>query len=88
LTVRSFPELRVLRKIAAPMNTSWAETACFARERIVAQVIGGDERTVALDPDGVQTTLDVGDGFLVGAADDTWLMGTPNAIERWTFTES
>jgi hypothetical protein len=87
LVVRSFPELRALRTIAAPADTSWAETACFAGERIIARLLGEHERAVAVEPNGALVTLEVGDGFLVGAADGTWLIGGRDVIERWTLAE-
>jgi len=66
---------------------SWADTACFAGDRIVAQLLGEDQRTVAVESRGTLVELDVGDGFVVGAADNTWLIGGRDVIERWTFAQ-
>ena len=88
LAVRSFPELGTLRTVRAPAEEFWAETACFVGERIVAQLRGEDERTVVVEPGGALTTIDGGDGFLVGATDGTWLIGGRDVIERWAFAKS
>jgi len=94
LRVRSFPELRVLRRLDEPSEASfWDHTACFAGEYTVAQLLGDGDRLVAVDAQGVITTLDAGpgfgpgDGYVVGASDGTWLTGGRNEIARWSLID-
>jgi len=94
LRVRTFPELRELQIVREPSRTvSWDHSACFAGDYFVAQLLGDDERLVAVDAQGVIAALDAGpgfvpgDGYLVGAAGGTWLTAGRHEIARWSLLE-
>ena len=84
LTVRSFPDLRVLREVSPPdPEEAWDFTACFVREHLVARLLDGVARTVAVDRRGRVEELDVGPGWLVPAW-DSWLTVERTRLRRWT----
>jgi len=84
LVVRSFPDLEPLQRVAAPTtSTFWDLTACFVGNQLVARLSGEPEVTVAVHPDGKLEPLDVGDGWLVPAANGTWLTVETGRIRRW-----
>src|SRR6266568_165871 len=73
LTVRSFPELAVIREVPPPgPDQPWDFVACFVGSNLVGNLLGDEEQTVAIDPTGRIEPLDVGEGWLVPAA-DSWL---------------
>lgn len=79
LTVRAFPGLEVLLSIDAPSEDEfWDYTACFASEDlIVNKLIGPSERLVAIDLNGeVHDLAEQDKGWLIPAADNTWLSAT------------
>lgn len=88
LTVRSFPDLLVVRTIPSPAGSSWLDTACFAGEHVIAQLQDEEnERVVAIAPSGATRTLDVGEGSIVGAEHDSWLIAGRTRVARWSFVE-
>jgi len=78
LTVRSFPELEILLSVDPP-NTDdhsfWDFTACFVGDGVIIdKLIGHEERLAAIDLNGeVHDLNDPDEGWLVPAADGTWL---------------
>lgn len=88
LVVRTFPELETLQRVATPnADTFWDPTACFVGPCLVARLAGAPEVTVAVHRDGKLEVLDVGGGWLVPAANRTWLTVEPNRIRRWRLVE-
>ncbi len=83
LRIRAFPELTVVREVRSPRpDQPWDFVACFVEPNLVGKLLGGDEPTVAVDPDGRTERLNVGDGWLVPAA-DSWLTVEPTRMQRW-----
>ncbi|HEV8468353.1 MAG TPA: hypothetical protein VGR46_01995 [Candidatus Limnocylindria bacterium] len=95
LRVRAFPDLSPLRLLEATTDGCfWSETACFVGEHIVGQLLGdGEDRLVVVDSQGTIMTFDTGpgfvpgDGYLVGAANGTWLTAGRSEIARWSLSE-
>jgi hypothetical protein len=84
LLVRSFPALDIIQSFDPPEDYGWDFTACFAGDLIVAKMAGyaAADRLVAIDGSGTRHDLGESDGWLVPAADSTWLSVTPTAIRR------
>ncbi|MDX6584609.1 MAG: hypothetical protein QOI10_3793 [Solirubrobacterales bacterium] len=88
IVIRSFPDLEPRRRVAAPTaDTFWDLSACFVGNQLVARLSGGLEATVAVRGDGKLERLDVGDGWLVPAAEQTWLTVEPGRIRRWRLVD-
>jgi len=84
LVIRSFPELEPMKRIATPNPAAfWNLNVCFVGARLVARLSGQPDVTVAIHRDGKLEVLGVGDGWLVPAADDTWLTVDPGRVRRW-----
>jgi hypothetical protein len=83
LLVRAFPALDIIGSFDPPDGCDWDFSACFAGELLIAPVTGGAApgRLVAID---CSATHDLGEsgGWLVPAADSTWLTVTPTTIRR------
>ena len=85
LAVRSFPGLDVLLSVDPPGDDEfWDFTACFASEGlIVGKLLGPGERLVAIDLNGeVHDLAEQDQGWLIPAADNTWLSATRTTIRR------
>lgn len=84
LLVRSFPALDIIQSFDPPEDYRWDFSACFAGDLIIATTTGrkAADRLVAID--GSRTLHDLGEsgGWLVPAADSTWLTVTPATIRR------
>jgi hypothetical protein len=90
LLVRSFPGLETLRSVdPPPVNAFWDSTACFAGNMIVNQLMEQQERFVAIGRYGRIDDLDEqGDGWLIPAAQGSWLMATRSTIRRCRIVNS
>ncbi len=83
LLVRSFPGLEITRSVDPPEETYWDFTACFAGDLIVSKAIGEQERLIAISRDGAIHDLTAQDhGWLIPAANGTWLAATRTTIRR------
>jgi hypothetical protein len=92
LTVRSFPSLEVLLSVDSPStedHSGWDFTACFVGDDVIInKLIGDDERLAAIDLNGEVHDLDeLEEGWLVPAADGTWLAVSGTAIRRCKLTQ-
>lgn len=95
--VRSFPDLEILLSVDPPIageHSGWDFTACFVGDGlIVNKIIGHDERLAAIDLNGDVQDLHEQDlheqeqGWLIPAADSTWLAATRTRIRRCRLTQ-
>jgi hypothetical protein len=84
LLVRSFPALDVIQSFDPPEDYGWDFSACFADDLIIATMAGrkAAHRLVAIDGSGARHDLGESGGWLVPAADSTWLSFTRTTIRR------
>lgn len=92
LTVRSFPSLEVLLSVDPPSTEDhcfWDFTACFVGGGlIINKLLGHDERLAAIDLNGeVHDLGEVEEGWLVPAANGTWLTVSRTEIRRCKLTQ-
>jgi hypothetical protein len=92
LTVRSFPSLEVLLSVDPPStedHCGWDFTACFVGDGlIINKLIGDDERLAVIDLNGeVHDLGEPEEGWLVPAANGTWLTVSRTEIRRCKLTQ-
>jgi hypothetical protein len=86
LTVRSFPGLETVLSVDPPSANDgrlWDMHACFVGDLVVTRLIGDDERIAVINLDGqVRELEEQEEGWLVPAAEGTWLAASPTTIRR------